>query len=306
MHAPSLWYRLCVVISKSSYPTSVLTPEECERLVLAFSEKSTSGARNRAIVSLAWRGGLRHSELVALKPGDYNAVMNELTVWSTSQNAGRRISLDPETNFFFALWMGERTARRKRLNIKHEHPVFCTIERGRFGEPLSENYIRNMIDRGRKKAGISKKVYAESLRDARAVELRYAGFSPMAALHFLGDRSFLDNPRYGPLPAGDFSGTHLEKTAWLVDRPRLKFLVQGMTLTPRDHEDQELTSHVQWTQVVADRSGAVEQSFSHEEVLSKSRSGGTVEEKVDRLERRIEELTHAIETLTRLAKGGDS
>jgi site-specific recombinase XerD len=41
------------------YPVEVLTPEEVERLMRLCSRRAPTGMRNRALIALLYRGGLR-------------------------------------------------------------------------------------------------------------------------------------------------------------------------------------------------------------------------------------------------------
>lgn len=44
----------------------LLTQREIEALIRACSNRAPTGVRNRALIALAWRGGLRISEVLAL------------------------------------------------------------------------------------------------------------------------------------------------------------------------------------------------------------------------------------------------
>ena len=164
----------------------VLTPEECERMLLSHSEKSVSGIRNRAIIALLWRCGLRQSELVALRPGDIDPTMATLLVMN-SDGTGRKLPLKVQTHVILTEWEGERRKLRgKQLGINERQPLFCTIEKNNFGQPLSGSYLRGMLSRTAKKAGIGKQIHAEAFRDALAMELRQAGYGMGVVARFLG------------------------------------------------------------------------------------------------------------------------
>ena len=51
-------------------PPEVLTKEEVLALMEACSKRAPSGKRDRAIICLLWRGQLRISEALKLKPAD--------------------------------------------------------------------------------------------------------------------------------------------------------------------------------------------------------------------------------------------
>jgi integrase/recombinase XerD len=52
------------------YPAEVLTADEVQALIGACSARSANGVRNRALIALLYRSGLRVSEIVALRPSD--------------------------------------------------------------------------------------------------------------------------------------------------------------------------------------------------------------------------------------------
>ena len=61
--------------------------------------------------------------------------------------------------------------RRKALGIGARTPVFCTLQ----GGTLKTAYIRALLPRLARKAGIAKRVHAHGLRHAHAVELVQEG-----------------------------------------------------------------------------------------------------------------------------------
>lgn len=52
------------------YPAEVLRPEEVTALLRACSTRAPSGIRNRALIAVLYRGGLRLAEALALYPKD--------------------------------------------------------------------------------------------------------------------------------------------------------------------------------------------------------------------------------------------
>jgi site-specific recombinase XerD len=60
--------------------TDLLTTAEVEALLRACSSRATTGVRNRALIALLWRTGLRISEALALKPKDVELSSGLLTV----------------------------------------------------------------------------------------------------------------------------------------------------------------------------------------------------------------------------------
>ena len=53
---------------RKTLDADLLTAREVEALVKACSNRAPTGIRNRAMIALAWRSGLRIGEVLALKP----------------------------------------------------------------------------------------------------------------------------------------------------------------------------------------------------------------------------------------------
>ena len=51
-------------------PVEILTAEEVKSLLRACSGRAPTGIRNRSLLALGWRGGLRLGEVLALYPKD--------------------------------------------------------------------------------------------------------------------------------------------------------------------------------------------------------------------------------------------
>lgn len=52
------------------FPPEVLKEDEVRALMGACSKRAPTGVRNRALIALLWRSGLRISEALALMPAD--------------------------------------------------------------------------------------------------------------------------------------------------------------------------------------------------------------------------------------------
>ncbi len=59
-----------------TYAPEVLTREEV-RALLAACGRSASGLRNRALLAVLWRAGLRVGEALALRPSDLDPVVSQ-------------------------------------------------------------------------------------------------------------------------------------------------------------------------------------------------------------------------------------
>ena len=62
------------------YPGEPLTPAEVHALIAACSPKAPTGIRNRALLTLLYRSGLRISEALALRPSDVDLDKHTLRI----------------------------------------------------------------------------------------------------------------------------------------------------------------------------------------------------------------------------------
>ena len=142
------------------YPVETLTKAEVERLLESCS-KGPTGTRNRAILAVLWRTGLRISEALALKPSDVDD--RSLIVLHGKGDKRRVVSMDPTVKALLDLWI----AQRKALGFNGRDPLFCTLK----GEGLKTAYVRALMKRLAADAGIDKRVHPHGLRHTMAFEM---------------------------------------------------------------------------------------------------------------------------------------
>ena len=151
------------------FPAEPLTRLEVEHL-LAACGRGPAGRRNKALIATLYRSGLRISEALALKPSDVDASTRMVNVRRGKGGKQRSVAMDPAAFDYIDAWAAER----RRLGIERDKPLFCTISRGAVrtaGEPLETAYIRALLPRLGRKAGITKRVHAHGLRHTHASEL---------------------------------------------------------------------------------------------------------------------------------------
>lgn len=154
-----------------SFPPEVLTEEELAALLQCVARgRCGAGARNYALVVLMWRSGLRVSEALALYPKDIDPVRGTVTVLRGRGNKRRQVGIDA-----YALEAIERWLRvRRGLGFDADAPLFCIVDGRTFGtegRAVSSAYIRDMLKRCARQAGITKRVHPHGLRHTMAFEL---------------------------------------------------------------------------------------------------------------------------------------
>lgn len=136
----------------------VLTAEEQEKLLAQPNPKCRTGLRNLCMIRLMLNVGLRASEVLNLRPQDIDWMSGKLMVREGKGKKDR------------TLWIGEedldllRQWREKRPGGEF---LFTTLR----GERLDDRYLRAMVKRLARKAGIAKDVHPHTLRHTFATDL---------------------------------------------------------------------------------------------------------------------------------------
>jgi integrase/recombinase XerD len=165
----------------------LLTHEEIDRLLRACSKRAPSGRRNRALIAVLWRCGLRLGEALALTPKDVD--LQEFTVRVQRGKSGKRVvGLDLSTALLIDQWL----ASRKKLGTSGQRPLFCTLT----GGPIDQSYIRHLLPRLAKKAGIEKRVHAHLFRHRHAIDLIREGADLITVRDLLGHKSAATTQTY--------------------------------------------------------------------------------------------------------------
>jgi len=144
------------------FPAEPLTFDEVGRLLRATSRRAPTGVRNRAIISLLYFSGLRISEALALKPADVDLSTGKVDVLRGKGSKRRTVALHAMAHDAINLWLD---VRKEYANGHHN--LFCTLK----GDPVSANYVREMLPRMAKRAGITKRVHPHGLRHSHAYML---------------------------------------------------------------------------------------------------------------------------------------
>jgi site-specific recombinase XerD len=100
----------------------------------------------------------------------------------------RVVGLDAGAWAILQLWLNRRAA----AGINGRAPVFCTLK----GKPMKSAYVRKLLPRLARKAGIEKRVHAHGLRHTHAFELASEG-TPLHVIQAqLGHASVATTDRY--------------------------------------------------------------------------------------------------------------
>ena len=132
------------------------------------SRRAPTGVRNRALIAVLWRCGLRIGEARGARGEDLDPDSGTLVVQRGKGGKRRVVGVDSGTVALVGRWL----ELRRKLGIPAGGaPLFCSLA----GQPLDLSYVRHLLPRLARKAGIERRVHAHGLRHAFAVDLVRSG-----------------------------------------------------------------------------------------------------------------------------------
>lgn len=173
---------------KRRFPAEVLTDAEVCALMRACGRYSPTGIRNRALITLLYRTGLRIREALGLFPKDLDLDGGSVRVLAGKGGKARTVGIDPGATAIIERWLEARTRR----GISGHSRLFCTLR----GQTMESAYVRVMLKRLGKRAGIDKRVHAHGFRHTHACQLRSEGVDIAVISKQLGHASISTTARY--------------------------------------------------------------------------------------------------------------
>jgi site-specific recombinase XerD len=140
-----------------------ISREEAAALMKAPNLHAPTGLRNRCILELMYRGGLRVGEVLALRVRDVDVKRGTVRVLDGKGGDG--------TAYFdttaIAPLLEEWKRERRRLGAGSGAPLFCTLK----GGAVSVRYVEQMVGRMARRAGVTSRCTPHVLRHTFATEL---------------------------------------------------------------------------------------------------------------------------------------
>jgi integrase len=168
-----------------------LTPAEVDRLREAAAKRGRHGNRDATMILLAYRHGLRVSELIALR-------WEQIDLRQGVLHVRRRKNGSPSTH---PLHGPEIRALRKLAREYPETPyVFVTERKG----PLTDSAFRKIVARAGVTAGFGFPVHPHMLRHSTGFKLANDGQDTRAIQHYLGHKNIQHTVRYTELSGDRF------------------------------------------------------------------------------------------------------
>lgn len=168
-----------------------LTPGEMDRLMAAARKLGRHGHRDATMVLVAYRHGLRVSELVSLKWSQVDLQQGLLHV-------NRRKNGSDSTHPLFG---PEIRALRKVGRDYPETPyVFVTERKG----PITASTFRSVLKRAGNQADLGLPIHPHMLRHSTGFKLANEGRDTRSIQHYLGHKNIQHTVRYTELSADRF------------------------------------------------------------------------------------------------------
>lgn len=137
----------------------VLNQQEQSALLLIPNRNAPTGLRNFCLLSVFLNLGLRVSEALSLRVNDIDWLSGKTTIRDGKGGRDRILWLSEEDLAHLQQWRSIRPPGGPHL--------FCTLAGGR----LSDRYVRDMVKRYARRAGIDKDVHPHTLRHTFATDL---------------------------------------------------------------------------------------------------------------------------------------
>jgi type 1 fimbriae regulatory protein FimE len=170
-----------------------LTPAEVEKLLQASSKVGRHGARDRTLILLAYRHGLRVSELVTMR-------WEQIDLKAGLVHVSRLKNGVPSTH---PIRGPELRALRELRRDYPETPYLFVTERG---GPMTPATARKLIARAGELAKLPFPIHPHMLRHACGFKLANEGQDTRAIQQYLGHRNITHTVRYTELSPDRFKG----------------------------------------------------------------------------------------------------
>ena len=169
-----------------------LTPAEINRLIVAAQQLGRHGQRDATMILLAYRHGLRVSELVALR-------REQIDLHQSLLHVRRRKNGLPSTH---PLRGPELRSLRRVLRDNPETAYVFVSERR---APMTAANFRKLIARAGEKAKLGMPIHPHMLRHSTGFKLANDGQDTRAIQHYLGHRNIQHTALYTQLAADRFN-----------------------------------------------------------------------------------------------------
>jgi site-specific recombinase XerD len=172
-----------------------LTRDEVAALLRSARKSPRYGARNHAMILLAYRHGLRASELINLRVSDFDLLSRTLLC---RRAKGSRSSLHP--------MKPDEVAVLEKVLARREQPASDYVFHSERSEKLSRSAFWRIVAQAGERARLPVNAYAHQLRHACGYYLANKGCDLRLIQDYLGHKQIQNTVRYTALNPARFAG----------------------------------------------------------------------------------------------------
>lgn len=184
-----------------------LSRDEAARLLAQPNRRYPTGLRNKAMLRILYRCGLRCDELLSLRLRDVQIARHEIRVNEGKGAKDRIVWMDAATAELVDAWKARRSELARTWPAKTDS-LFTTLDGGR----IDNSYMRHMLNRYGRKAGIEIRCHPHLLRHTFASEFLEDGGTLIELQAQLGHDRLETTAIYSHV-----SNERLRR--WMIDRP---------------------------------------------------------------------------------------
>ncbi len=163
-----------------------LTPSEVEKLLQAAGKVGRHGARDRTLIMIAYRHGLRVSELVAMR-------------WEQIDLKAGLVHVNRLKNGLASTHPIRGPELRALRELKREYPSSPYLFVSELGGPLTPATVRKLLARAGELARLPFPIHPHMLRHSTGYKLANDGHDTRAIQHYLGHKNITHTVRYTEL-----------------------------------------------------------------------------------------------------------
>ena len=178
-------------------PREYLTEGEIDRLMTIARQSDRYGHRDATAILVAFRHGLRSSELVALEWDQIDLTRKTIRLWRVKGG-------DPSTHY---LANSELRALRR---LQRENPPGPHVFVSERGGPVTTGWFRKMMARLGEKARMPFPIHPHQLRHSCGYKFANEGKDTRSLQAYLGHRSINSTVRYTMMSPTRFKGWEKE------------------------------------------------------------------------------------------------
>ncbi len=172
-----------------------LTRDEVAALLRSAKKSPRHGARNHAMILIAYRHGLRASELVSLRVSDLD--LRSGTIYCRRAK-GSRSSLHP--------MKPDEVAAVEKVLARRDLPASDYVFQSERSEKMTRSAFWRIVSHAGGRAGLPVKAYAHQLRHACGYYLANRGCDLRLIQDYLGHKQIQNTVRYTALNPARFAG----------------------------------------------------------------------------------------------------